>query len=593
MTDLLPDRPACPSAPAAALARRLRSTLVAALAPTLVLGALTPTATAATAAGPVIAATRPASVTGGQRMTGGHMPAGKTASEPIADGQQAASWERRWLTPLDPNLCSTAPTQTSRHNASTVEHAFRVAGGAVALTIDADKGQATGLWRLDGVEAPWGWLHLAPPAGFRLLQAHIAGQANAPDQPVPTVSSPGHLALALDGCRGQACSLALRFEVELDRPVQTLRAADLLPRLGLDGDRLLRAGGQRRALNLPASLTLPEHAAAIAVGGVAPAARWQWAVAVQSAGESAGEPAGPQSPDRGELDGPLDFPIRWQDHRTVGAADLAADWQAMQACVADRTGLPATVNRVELVTEDALSHPDELNNPLDPRLTHLAAGTLTVSASLLQDRPTRLVALARALAARQLADGSQLREARGAQWLVHGLPGAVALLCAGSALPAETSARLLQQVSDLAASSMTRATADDALGAVAWARFDDWVRHYAPLSALDVMRRVTAAQVQGLMQALRDGVKVQYALADVLGAQRTAQVLGMPLATDTALDSAGALHGRHWRWQAAQWKPVGDSGRHWRFPGDGSSTALILDAWPGFERHFSDNLVRP
>ncbi len=168
-----------------------------------------------------------------------------------------AGWERRWITPIDPNVCTTEPGQSTRFNDPRVEHAFHVDGGRLDLTLDIGTDRAVGHWTLDGVKAPWGWLHLLPPAGFRLH----AARANGTPVAVDGDDDDRHLPIPLDACGHEACKIDLHFTWQAPAPGGWARARDLLPRLGLDGDRLLRSARQRIASGLPVSPTLPEYAA--------------------------------------------------------------------------------------------------------------------------------------------------------------------------------------------------------------------------------------------------------------------------------------------------------------------------------------------
>lgn len=114
-----------------------------------------------------------------------------SASENTSRPQLQADWERRWIRPLDPNICSTDPAATSRFVDPDAENAFHIAGGTVDLQLDGVTGHVHGTWILEQVEAPWGWLHLQPPAGFSLHSA-TAMQTSLPID----ASHPNHLAIA-------------------------------------------------------------------------------------------------------------------------------------------------------------------------------------------------------------------------------------------------------------------------------------------------------------------------------------------------------------------------------------------------------------
>lgn len=529
-----------------------------------------------------------------------------------------AGWERRWITPIDPNVCTTEPGQSTRFNDPRVEHAFHVDGGRLELTLDIGTGRAVGHWTLDGVKAPWGWLHLLPPAGFRL----DAARANDTPVAVDGDDDDRHLPIPLDACGREACEIDLHFTWQAPAPGGWARARDLLPRLGLDGDRLLRSARQRVASGLQVSPTLPEYAAATVVAGVAPAGAWQWSIRLVTTDDEVARPDpagvtgpsgtdsglarsgridGPEIVDRydGRTLGPLDFSVAWPAPTANGVVQTAeadtriieADLSAMQACVADRTGLASasTVLRWRLA--------------LTASEAHLAEGVLSLAPALIADRPARLDATARAIALRSIADAGRLRETRAGQWLARALPGAIALLCATGALDGEDAAGLLQRVSDRATAAM--ALAGDEVGAVAWSRYHGWVADYAPLSALDTVRRLTPAEIRTMVEAAGNGTRPAYAMASTLGAGRAALVLGMPLATDLVA-TGDTVSSTRWRWQQGQWKPLGQHAPHWPLPTldagtageatagiDSADAPILLDAWPAYERHFADNRPRP
>lgn len=517
------------------------------------------------------------------------------------DGAAArARWERRWIMPLDPNLCSADPATTSRFAVPDAEHAFSVAGGTVELVLHPARGGVTGRWTLARVESPWGWLHATLPPGMTLRSATAAGVRAEIDVDADN----GHVAIPLDACARQACDVTLSFDGvpggQAEGGAMWLRAVDVLPRLGLDGDRLLRDPAQRQAQGLPAFLTLPDAHAGVAAAGVAPAGQWHWQIRTDEQADAGRTPFSGQ----GRTDGVLDFVVaqapRLRAATVAGlgvvqedtpgsaaAAALAADVEAMQACLARRMGGTAVVDTVLLA-------PDRIGDGTGVAglpAAHLAGGTLWLPQSLRDDRAGRRAALAQAIAVRHVADRARLRHSRGAQWLAEGLPGAVALLCVAEVDGADAVRPLLQQAA-LRTEAALRARADE-LGAVAYAAFDGWVREYAPLAALDAVRRLSGDQIRTLLDELGQGVRMQYALANAMGAQRAALVLSMPLATDLRVTADGRVEGDRWRWQQGKWSRLSGLDKTWTMaPADGGTAGLHLDGWPGYERNFADNVAR-
>lgn len=549
---------------------------------------------------------------------------------PTATPLEAAQWEKRWITPIDPNVCTTAPGQSTRFNDPLVEHGLQVDGGTVDLSVDAATGRTVGRWTLKRVNAPWGWIHLLPPSGFELTTVFANGT------PVGVKGDEGHLAIPLDACGRKACEIDLRFTWEAGAAAGWARARDVLPRLGLDEDRLLRSPTQRQAHGLLATPTLPEYAAATVVAGVAPAGPWQWSIRLTATDGPGGESADPAAIDPAVIDaatidaaatdapstvdrydgrthGALDFSFAWPGRQMAdpdqpsAAIDrlIQADVDAMRTCVSDRSGLAVALRQLRWQAAGPSgagpAATTRLPDPLEDSAAHLADGVLSLAPALAGDRPARLAAAARAFALRSIADGGRLRETRAGQWLAHGLPGALALLCATGELGADDAADLLQRVSDRVTERMS--LAGDEVGAIAWARYRGWVADYAPLSALDTVRRLTPAGIRTMVEASGSGVRPAYAMANTLGADRAALVLGMPLATDLVAGE-DEVHSRRWRWQQGQWKPLGRHGwqgrqdRHWQLdilpePDGPANLPILLDAWPAYERKVADNRHRP
>ena len=477
---------------------------------------------------------------------------------PTAATQARADWEKRWITPLDPNVCTTEPGQTSRFVDTAAEHDLRVAGGVLDIDIDAATGRAQGTWTLHAVDAPWGWLHLQAPPGFTLHAAR-ARQAS-----LPTESRGSHIAVALDTCAREKCDVALDFSAEPGKG-DWLPVERLLPRLGLDGDRMLRDPAARARHGLPGFVTVPDHLAAVALAGVAPAGAWRWQARVRQGAST--------TVSKGQTGGALDFVLGVAQE---SADALATEAQAMHACVAARMGDAPLVEAVAYAPE--------------PALARLSAGTLWLPQALQGDPALRRAEMARAIALRHVADAGRLRQTRGVQWLASGLPGAIGLLCATEQEAPAAAQALLQRASAQATRALQAQAGE--VGAVAFAAFDGWVRDYAPLAALDSVRRLSTAQIQTLLAELGSGVRIQYALSAALGTPRATLALSMPLATDLRIGAGGRLEGERWRWQQGGWQRLTAFDKGWALA-ESADGALWLDTWPGYERDFTDNLAAP
>ena len=151
-----------------------------------------------------------------------------------------------------------------------------------------------------------------------------------------------------------------------------LRAADLLPDLGHDPDRLVRAPRERRAHGLGPVPTDVAARALAPAAGVAPAGDWRWTVTFAAADRGPHRPGGagsapPARPARfattGRTDGPLDFAAAWWPgapvetrrgavsalhgpQRARDADGVLDDVLAMRACVAATLGRAPAVRTV-------------------------------------------------------------------------------------------------------------------------------------------------------------------------------------------------------------------------------------------------------
>ena len=543
-----------------------------------------------------------------------------------------AAWEARWWD-------SAAP--------------FTAAGGEVLAAIDPAARTAAARWRLHGVRSASGVLHGSLPHGSQPPRATVGGRA------VPVTVAFDHFELPLDACGTAApagedgapasgsdgCSVELEVAVRgegwsaegespwLHPSGVWLRAADLLPTLGHDPDRLLRAPGERAAQGLAAE---PGGAAAGALApalGVAPAGDWRWTVTFADADGPDAAPSGGTPPARaqshfvvasGHTGGPFDFAAAWWPaapvatrrggvtalhgpHRTRDAGGVLDDVTAMRACVAATLGGAPAVRTVLQAPRERGStalYGDLLWLPEDEGWDIAGEGF---------GRWRRRAVIAAALAARRLADGADLRKEPGADWLRTGVSGWVGLECVRRADGADAWLALQARASDLVVEAF--GALDAPATSVAAAGGVPWVRRYAPLAAAGWLAAAGPAEaaetVAAVVAAVRAGAPLADALARTVGPDPAAALLGPPGSSDVVVTPAARaldVEGRRWRWRDGGWEPVAEpmdvtqrfddgSGARRRIgpvPATVSPAApfTLIDAWPSFERTPVDNVWR-
>ena len=585
-----------------------------------------------------------------------------------AETADDAAWEARWWAAAAP---------------------FAVAGGEAAIEIDPVARRATARWRLDGVRSGSGTLHGSLPHGAEIARAAVDGRelsvtvaldhfalpldacgadgsavvdeepaarrqeasaedsnatrrdASAPREQAASAPAPG---LDDTGSEADGCTVELEvvargggWSAEGETPWLHpsgvwLRAADLLPALGHDPDRLVRAPRERRAHGLG---PVPADVAAAALApaaGVAPAGDWRWTVTFAGADRGPHRPGGagsapPARPARfattGRTDGPLDFAAAWWPgapvetrrgavsalhgpHRASDADGVLDDVLAMRACVAATLGRAPAVHTVLQAPrergETAL-HGDLLWLPEHEGWDIAGEGF---------GRWQRRATLAAALAARAMADGADLRKESGEDWLRVGVPGWVGLECvrhedgvdAWLALQARASDQVVAALGALDAPAIGVAAAGDA----------PWVQEYTPLATVGWVESVGPAAagdaVAAVTAAVRAGAPLAVALADAVGANTAELLLGPPASSDVLVARAERtleIAGRRWLWRDGGWEPV-SAAIHvtQRFDDDGERRRIgpvpatvdprapftLIDAWPSFERTPSDNVWR-
>ena len=511
-----------------------------------------------------------------------------------------AAWEQRWL-----------PQQAS----------FTTQGGEVSLTVRPQQRDLLGRWQLLGVKlsghAAGGpaLLHATLPHGFELQAALVEGRT------VSATVDGEHLALPLPSCPEAGCSVELRWRLpatgwtsvghdELARPSWLagaafwLRAADVMPRLGLDASRILRTPADRQALGLAVEPTWPAYRATLPAGAAAPAGDWRWQVTVD------GQPDATVS---GTLQGLLDFAAAQLPHseptvvdgvrlahdagRVAEARAVADDLSAMRRCVAQHLSQVPAVATVQ-------QWPRGL--PAGNSDATLAGSTLLLAEAPHWDvaaqgtgRWVRRAAIATALARRVVLDAADLREAAGSLWISEGLPGALGLRCvAETDGPAALQALLARGAQR---STQALAGAEVPVGPLATALPTGWAPDYAPLAALGWTLQQPPAALQQMLAALRQADGVAAALTAQAGATTAALWLGPPRAVDLHAQGNRAT-GEQWVWSNGGWQQEpGTPAMHgvrwidqrlqWQADAsEGTLPVFWLHALPAYEREPRDNL---
>ena len=535
-------------------------------------------------------------------------------SQPAATADDAA-WEARWWAAAAP---------------------FSVAGGEAHIVVHPAERVAVVRWRLAGVRSRSGTLHGSLPHGAAIARAAVNGREAS------AAVAFDHFALPLEACglTTEGCTVELDvaargegWSAEGETPWLHpsgvwLRAADLLPTLGHDPDRLVRAPRERRTHGLD---PVPGNVAAGALApaaGVAPAGDWRWTVTFAGADRDAERPAGTRIAATGArvatTGGPFDFAAAWWPEAPVvtrrgGVAALHGpqrardadgvldDVAAMHACVA------ATLGRAPVVRTVLQAPRERGKTALYGNLLWLPEHEGWDISGEAFGRWRRRATIAAALAARTLTDEADLRKEPGEDWLRVGVPGWVGLECvreedgvdAWLALQARASDQVVEALGALDAPAVGVAAAGDV----------PWVREYTPLATVGWVESVglddAGRAVGAVIAGVRAGTPLADALAEAVGADTAEALLGPPAASDVLVAQAARtleIGGQRWRWQDGGWEPVAgaihvtqrfddDSGGRRRLGPvptsvDPGAPFTLIDAWPSFERTPTDNVWR-
>ncbi|MDE2711983.1 MAG: ABC transporter permease [Acidobacteriota bacterium] len=520
---------------------------------------------------------------------------------PAAADAEDAAWERRfWQEPAR----------------------FSVEGGEVRIEVDPGARVAVVDWRLRGVRSEA--LHASLPAGAAVGGVALGGA------PAAFTVAHDHLEVPLDGCGVTGCELALSLTVSGagwpgDGPAPWghsvgawLRAEDVLPALGLDPGRVLRAPVRRSEHGLEADPQAPPVPSLVSAGGVAPTGSWAWSVEFTEPGF--------RTATSGETSAPLDFAVGWWreppletrsgdlvvlhgPQRSADAGVVLRDVNDMRACVADLLGEAPRVDSI-------LQAPRRQGvTALHGRLLWLPENEGWDVAPGGSGHFQRRARIARAMAGGALTGEADLRREPGAAWLQAGVAGWIGMECVRRRDGVEAW-RVLQQrgadgvvgeFGDLEAPATSVARAGDAA----------WVGEYAPLASMAWAGTVGSGQalriVREVTRAIRTGTPLPDALRAAAGPAAAADLLGAPAASDIVLTREGSelgVEGTRWRWTEGGWQPlsmpVHVMQRFERDPGPPGSRIgplpatiepadagfTLLDAWPGFERTPADNVWR-
>ncbi len=521
----------------------------------------------------------------------------------FAEQDENAAWEQRWWQ---------------------ADSGFSLSGGEVRISVSPQSRLVEAEIRYRNVVAPGGNLLGELPHGAGIDTARVDGEMVAAE------TAYDQFALPLGSCAETGCDVTLDISLHLKGWALEhqswlrssgvwLRAEDVLPTLGLDPDRRLKAPLDRRTHGLDEQSTELETTALAATGGVAPEGDWQWQVEFEQPGN--------QSRQQGQFSGPLNFAVVWtpessisgsgsapaiwhSDAHTQVAIEIREDLTNMQQCVDDLLGASPQVN-------DVVQIPRELGE------VRLYDGLLWLPEDLGWDvtaegfgRELRRTRIASALARASLERRIRLRDEPGAQWLIQGVSGWAGLECLRQRQGEQIWVAMMERHSSDLAEEV--GTLEYPVERVSHAGDVDWMHHYTPLAVQAWAARIgnegLRQQLNLLIDHVNQGVDVASALVQVTSPQFSQQMLGMPLASDIAViaDRNGQpeVKARRWQWDQGGWQPLQEPElvvhKHSRshegsvltleqFP-QSASTAheiIALDSWPSAERTPTDNYWQP
>jgi hypothetical protein len=387
-------------------------------------------------------------------------------------------------------------------------------------------------------------------------------------------------------------------------------AEQLAPMLGLDRDRRLLAPIERSLRALPEPVPELTRDSRAAVNGIAPQGNWQVSIRINS-----------QPYLNTRIDGNLHFVVQQALHAapvTVGnyqvvadatreaqARTIADDASKMQVCVERRLGIASPLSVIA-----------QLPRGMGP--SAIGHGTLLLAEEPHWDAASggnghwrRQMEIGTLLARQVLQQHTALRQGDGARLLTEGVAGAIGHLCAGDVSGTAVLQMLLARASERIAQGL--GTAGNPVSEIARDNPDAWFAQYVAIASIPWVAQLGPEQFQQLTGVLATGTQIEAALADLLGREGAARVLGMPLASDLTLaeaDAAQSLEIMRQIWARGGWTELPSSSDVLVLqPGKetlATSTlrvgelsaerlraviqgSLLLDDWPAYERTPEDN----
>ncbi|WP_413662053.1 ABC transporter permease [Microbulbifer sp. CNSA002] len=496
---------------------------------------------------------------------------------------------------------------------------FEVSGGELNINIDPDNQTVEGEWLLHKVYVEGQGLQFELPHGFVLVKASVGGREVTPDQRYD------HMSLPVSGCSDQGCNIKLLWQMKapgwsaegepsgLTASGVWLQASDIVPRIGVDPERILRVSAEREALGLNPEFSLPASQLATTLEGAAPSGDWRWQIQIQRDDKNVFS-------EQGSTHGPLDFSIQWAPNTKLAVFDgfdishdsdrsnmvsaIAKDVGQMQACVSQRLGTDIEIKRIA-------QWPRGLGETrASGNLLQLSEGPHWDIADEGTGRWLRRVDIARALARQHLLESSDLRRIAGSAWLSDGVSGAIGLLCVAEIDGIEVLDDVLVRYSDKTTRDL--AGSEVPVERLSTAPISGWTRYYAPVAALDWTLLQSPESLSALLDDIKQQKNIENVLSAYVGETRTQNMLGAPLSSALTVEYLESgqirLDGQRWRWEKGGWQPVAQTASYRlladineldsevingktlieRLP---SEKVLALDIWPSYQRDPAQNLL--
>lgn len=505
---------------------------------------------------------------------------------------------------------------TWEHNYLANASRFSLQGGQVKLTVDPGKRAVEGSWILDGLQIQGELLHAEVPPGLEIKSVSVQGEAR------PFEIDADHLTVDT----GEACLQSCRVELALvsryegwgaeghlpwlSEQQAWLRATDVLPRLGIDPTRSLRAPLERRGRSLPKKPPSVTAMSCVAAHGVAPMGSWTVELAA---------PSGWSLASLSQASAPLDFALAWMakgspaeskeegiqiwhgpSHKAT-AKSIALDLREAQRCLAKLTGW----TRKEITS--VLQAPRHSESAIIGSALWLAENDGWDIEDKGLGRTLRRYRLTQLLASDHLSNLSALRRSTASLWLDTGVAGWLALECVRSLDGLEAWNELLEHGAD----GLTHALGALEAPVVALSEESgaEWAELYSPLAinswALANGRDDSLKKIRQVVNQVAQGVEIPVALSNATSPALAQKLLGKPRASDLAIAQEtrpGNVQGTRWIWGERGWESPTPVQRWVRVTQDQSKLLPIsqdsrhpepftaLDGQPSFERSPADNI---